>query len=118
MRPLTRTFALSIGENGPNSKRENRAALDRAGPARSFQDFFAAVALPPLRPAAFFCAVVPPWLELLFELEECDFLPPRLEAPGELAIFAARSLDIPLSFSASYCFSFLTLALLLGMRTS
>ena len=57
------------------------------------QDFFA-VALPPLRPAAFFCAVVPPWLELLFdELDEPDFLPPRLDAPGELAIFAARSFD-------------------------
>jgi hypothetical protein len=42
-------------------------------------------------------------------------LPPREEAPGELAILAARSLDIPLSFSASYCFSFLTFAFLLGM---
>jgi hypothetical protein len=72
-------------------------------------DFFA-VAFPPLRPAAFFWAVVPPWLELLFELEEFDFFPPRLDAPGEFAIFAARSFDIPLSFSASYCFSFLTFA--------
>jgi ribosomal protein S18 acetylase RimI-like enzyme len=63
--------------------------------------------------------VVPPWLELLLEDEdEPDFLPPRLEAPGEFAIFAARSFDIPLSLSFSYCFSFLTFALLLGMRSS
>jgi hypothetical protein len=75
-----------------------------------------AVALPPLRPAAFFCAVVPPCDELLRELDdEPDFFPPRLDAPGEFAIFAARSFDMPLSFSASYCFSFLTFARLLGM---
>ncbi|HZR94980.1 MAG TPA: hypothetical protein VFA56_04760 [Gaiellaceae bacterium] len=77
-----------------------------------------AVALPPLRPAAFFCAVVPPCDELLFdELDEPDFLPPRLDAPDEFAIFAARSFDIPLSLSASYCFSFLTFALLEGMSS-
>src|SRR5215203_5003631 len=75
-----------------------------------------AVALPPLRPAAFFCAVVPPCDES--PLPECDFSPPRLEAPGEFAIFAARSFDIPLSFSASYCFSFLTFADLLGIVRS
>ena len=70
-----------------------------------------------MRPAAFFCAVVPPCDELLREeLEEPDFLPPRLDAPGEFAIFAARSFDMPLSFSASYCFSFLTLLLLLGIQ--
>ena len=74
-----------------------------------------AVARPPLRPAAFFWAVVPPCFELERELEEWDFFPPRLEAPGELAILAARSFDMPLSLSASYCFSFLTLAFLLGM---
>jgi len=74
-----------------------------------------AAAFPPLRPAAFFWAVVPPWLELEREDEECDFLPPRLEAPGEFAILAARSFDIPFSFSFSYCFSFLTLGRLLGM---
>src|SRR4051794_39280580 len=74
---------------------------------------FRAEALPPLRPAAFFCAVVPPWLELP---PEPDFFPPRLDAPGELAILAARSFDMPLSFRASYCFSFLTLALLDGIR--
>jgi hypothetical protein len=69
-----------------------------------------AAALPPFRPAAFFCAVVPP-CELLLLLEpEWDFLPPLLDEPGELAILAARSFDMPLSFSFSYCFSFLTLA--------
>ena len=74
-----------------------------------------AVALPPLRPAAFFCAVVPPCEELLFELDdEPEALPPRLEAPGELAIFAARSFDMPFSFSFSYCFSFFTFELLFG----
>jgi hypothetical protein len=76
-----------------------------------------AVALPPLRPAAFFWAVVPPCDELLRELDECDFFPPRLDAPCELAIFAARSFYIPLSFSASYCFSFLTLARLFGIES-
>ena len=40
------------------------------------------------------------------------------DAPGELAIFAARSFDMPLSFRASYCFSFLTFALLLGIASS
>ncbi len=62
-----------------------------------------------MRPAAFFWAVVPPCVELLREELECDFLPPRLEVPGEFAIRAARSFDIPSSFSFSYCFSFLTL---------
>src|SRR3954470_23940635 len=71
-----------------------------------------AAARPPLRPAAFFCAVVPPCFELP---PEPDFLPPREDAPGELAIFAARSLDMPLSLRASYCFSCLPFALLLGM---
>src|SRR4051794_18563865 len=76
-----------------------------------------AVALPPLRPAAFFCAVVPPCDELLREEPEPEDLPPRLDAPDEFAIFAARCFDMPLSFSASYCFSFLTLLLLLGMAS-
>lgn len=76
-----------------------------------FAEVFFAVALPPLLPAFFFCWVVPPWLGLLFDaLPEPLFLPPRFEAPGEFAIFAARSLDMPLSLSASYCFSFFTLA--------
>jgi hypothetical protein len=59
---------------------------------------------------------VPPCFELLRdELEDPDFLPPRLDAPGEFAIFAARSFDIPFSFSFSYCFSFFTLGRLFGM---
>jgi len=75
-----------------------------------------AVALPPLRPAAFFCAVVPPCDALLREeLDEPDAFPPRLDEPEEFAILAARSFDMPLSLSASYCFLFLTLLLLSGM---
>ena len=46
---------------------------------------------------------------------EPDFLPPCFEAFGELAIFAARSFDMPLSLRASYCFSFFTLARFAGM---
>jgi hypothetical protein len=61
---------------------------------------------------------VPPCFELDRELDDPDFFPPLLEAPGELAILAARSLDMPLSFSASYCFSFLTFAFLFGMARS
>ena len=69
-----------------------------------------AVALPPLRPAAFFCWVVPPWLELLLLLDpEPDFLPPRLDEPSELAIAAARLLLMPFFLRPSYCLSFLTL---------
>jgi hypothetical protein len=79
------------------------------------QDRFLAVARPPLRPAAFFCAVVPPWLELP---PEPDFFPPRLEAPGELAMRAARCFDIPFSLSASYCLSFFTLARFSGISSS
>src|SRR6059036_2499303 len=82
-------------------------------------ELFRAVARPPLRPAAFFCSVEPPWRELLLEDdEEPDFLPPRLDAPGELAILAARDFDIPFSFSFSYCFSFLTLGRLPGIGVS
>src|SRR3954451_3128755 len=75
-----------------------------------------AAALPPLRPAALCCAVVPPWLDLPLPL--CDFSPPCFEAFGELAIFAARALDIPLSLSASYWSLFLTLADFDGMALS
>jgi hypothetical protein len=71
-----------------------------------------------LRPAAFFWAVVPPCLERDLELPPPDFFPPRLDEPGELAILAARPFDIPFSLSFSYCFSFLTFALLLGMGAS
>ena len=41
--------------------------------------------------------------------------PPCRDASGEFAIRAARSFDIPLSFRASYCFSFLTLGRLSGI---
>jgi aminoglycoside 6'-N-acetyltransferase len=51
-------------------------------------------------------------------MPEPDALPPRLEAPGEFAILAARSFDIPFSFSFSYCFSLLTLGRFPGMRSS
>src|SRR5213595_1656486 len=89
----------------------------RRSETNSVPQLLRAVALPPLRPAAFFCAVVPPCFELEREDEfEPDFLPPRLEAPGEFEIFAARSFDIPFSFSFSYCFSFLTLARLFGIE--
>ena len=75
-------------------------------PAGPPAPYLPAAALPPFRPASRFCAVVPPCLA---ELPDPLFLPPRLEAPGELAILAARSFDMPLSLRASYCFSFLTL---------
>jgi len=74
-----------------------------------------AVARPPLRPAAFFCAVVPPCDELLRRVPEPDDFPPRLDDPGEFAMRAARSFDIPFSFSFSYCFSFFTEGLLPGI---
>ncbi len=58
---------------------------------------------------------MPPW-----ELSPPDplFFPPWLDALGEFAILAARSLDIPLSLRASYCFSFLTFEDLLGIASS
>jgi histidinol phosphatase-like PHP family hydrolase len=52
-------------------------------------------------------------LDLLPELPER--LPPLLEAPGELAIRAARCFDMPRFFSPSYCFSFFTLGRLFGI---
>ena len=68
------------------------------------------MALPPLRPAAFFCCDVPPWLELLLLAEpEPDFLPPRLEEPSEFAIAAARLLLMPFLRRPSYCLSSFTL---------
>jgi hypothetical protein len=79
---------------------------------------FRAEARPPLRPAAFFCAVVPPCDELLRRVPEPDDLPPRLDAPGEFEIRAARCFDIPFSLSFSYCFSFLTLARFFGIDAS
>src|SRR4051794_20065645 len=73
---------------------------------RAVQDL-RALALPPLRPASFFCPVVPPCFG---ELPEPDFLPPLDDAFGVFAIFAARSFDIPLSLRASYCFVFFGLS--------
>ena len=77
-----------------------------------------AAARPPLRPAAFFCAVEPPCDVLRLRVPEPDDFPPRLDEPGELEILAARSFDMPFSFSFSYCFSFLTFGRLPGMRSS
>src|SRR5207248_6154355 len=77
-----------------------------------------AVARPPLRPAAFFCAVLPPCDELLRRVPDPEDFPPRLDEPGEFEMRAARSFDIPFSFSFSYCFSFFTLGRLLGMTSS
>jgi hypothetical protein len=68
-----------------------------------------------LRPAATFCAWLPPLrgplllLLRLLELPEPLLFPPRLEDPGELAIAAARALGIPFFRSPSYCSSFFTL---------
>jgi hypothetical protein len=94
-----------------------RDVVERFVPVDADDRDFAAVALPPLRPAAFFCAVVPPCFDVeRVELEdEPDFLPPRLDAPGEFEMRAARSFDIPFSLSFSYCFSFLTLGRLPGI---
>jgi hypothetical protein len=83
-----------------------RLAQVERGPAPVGPDILLADALPPLRPAAFFWAVVPPCFEFP---PDPDFWPPCLDASGELAIRAARALDIPLSRSDSYCFSFLML---------
>jgi hypothetical protein len=77
---------------------------------------FRAAAFPPLRPADFFCCVVPPCDAVLLERQpDPDFFPPRLEAPGEFAMRAARLLDMPFFFNPSYCFSFFTLGLFFGI---
>ncbi len=67
--------------------------------------------MPPLRPALFFCAVLPPLppplllrLRLLPEL-----LPPLLDASGVFAIAAARLLLMPFLRRPSYCLSSFTL---------
>src|SRR3954447_11107739 len=89
------------------------ASIDRARSwTRTMRYRFFAAALPPFRPAALCCAVVPPCLELP---PEPDFSPPCFDAFGEFAIFAARDFDMPLSLSASYCFLFFTFADLVGM---
>jgi hypothetical protein len=68
-------------------------------------------AFPPLRPAAAFWALLPPLpLPLLFLLWLLpELFPPRLDAPGEFEIAAARDLLMPFFRSPSYCLSFLTL---------
>src|SRR2546429_1548164 len=80
----------------------------------SFYERFLAAAFPPLRPAALCWAVVAPCLALP---PLPGFLPPRLDAPGEFAILAARSFDMPFSLRASYCFLFLTFAWRAGISS-
>src|ERR1051325_10910056 len=111
---LRAAHSTSAHDERANARRRGRNVCASAASFVVRQE--RADARPPLRPAAFFCAVVPPCFELLFERDEPELLPPRLEAPGEFAMRAARDFDIPLSFRASYCFSFLTFARLLGMR--
>jgi hypothetical protein len=106
---------VPFGRSGtPPRAADCSEATDAIRAAGMRQDLRAA-ALPPLRPAAFFCAVVPPCFELERELEDPDFLPPRLDEPGEFEILAARSFDMPFLRSPSYCFSFLTPGRLFGM---
>src|SRR3954452_21662620 len=74
------------------------AALARRSSRQLFEPDF----LPPSRPAARFCDLLPP-------LPLPLFLPPLLEALGEFAIEAARCLLIPFLRRPSYCLSSLTL---------
>ena len=76
---------------------------------------FAAVVFPPFRPAALCWAVV---LPCLGSPPEPEPFPPLLDALGAFAMRAARCLDIPLSFNASYCLSFLILGRFSGTGTS
>jgi hypothetical protein len=102
-----------VGIDHGGSSPGPRDLLDNAHRLRGSYD--EADFLPPLRPAATFCAWLPPLPEpllfLLWLLEPPDPLlfPPRLEAPGEFAIAAARDLLMPFLRSPSYCLSFLTL---------
>jgi len=86
-------------------KRHEDRLFDRFRPPR---DRFR----PPRRPAFFFWALVPPCLEREERLRafffDPELFPPRLDAPGEFEIAAARDFDIPFRLSASYCFRFLT----------
>ena len=91
-----------------------RLARSAPGAATPYELFLAAACRPcGRRPSS--GRSVPPCLELP-PLPEA--LPPFLEASGVLAILAARSLDMPLSSSASYCLVFLTLADFDGIRPS
>src|SRR5436305_9950401 len=78
----------------------------RPGPNRAQRDRLARL---PLRPASRFCAVVPPCEGLFRRVPEPDARPPRFDDPGELAMRAARALDMPFFLRPSYCFSFFTL---------
>src|SRR5688572_28415903 len=104
------SFLLATPPAGPTGALGCRSQRTETTPAPSTRTpmygwpavyFDLAAALPPLLPAALCCAWVPPWL--LLPDPECDFSPPCLDALGEFAILAARSLDMPLSLSASYC---------------
>src|SRR3954468_18518800 len=78
--------------------RATGAPLPEATPAQASAqlDF-----LPPSRPAARFCDLLPP-------LPLPLFLPPLLDEFGELAMEAARCLLMPFLRRPSYCLSFLT----------
>src|SRR4029453_13852276 len=80
----------------------------RAPEGRGQLDFLA-LALPPLRPAAAFWALVPPWLLVSRFFPEPEALPPLLDASGVLAILAARSLLMPFLRRPPYFLSSLTL---------
>jgi hypothetical protein len=69
--------------------------------------------LPPLRPAAAFCARFPPLPRPLLRLLRLlppppERLPPLLDASGVFAIAAARPLLMPFLRRPSYCLSSLT----------
>src|SRR4051812_37972695 len=83
------------------ARRLRAEASGRRTPAAATYDFFEDF-LPPSRPAARFCDFEPP-------LPLPLFLPPLLDASGELAIDAARCLLIPFLRSPSYCLSSFTL---------
>ena len=56
--------------------------------------------MPLLRPAAFFCAVVPPCED---DDPDPEVLPPRLDAPGELAITVDAAAEPSSSASSCHC---------------
>src|SRR5439155_10865783 len=111
-----RSASRSACERRIPSTWDTRLARYRASSSSSASSIydlrFRAVALPPLRPAAFFWAVVPPCDA---SPPAPDFLPPCSDDFGALAILAARSLDMPLSLRASYFRSFLMLGRFLGI---
>jgi hypothetical protein len=80
-----------------------------------YDDLFRAEVLPPFARRS----SSGPSFRSRFELPpDPDFLRPRLGAPGEFAIRAARSFDMPFALEASYCFSFFTLGRLWASRRS